>query len=143
MSNARPPWFRRPWALELTGLGLVAIFGTVVAITSGCRGAGEAGGDGATSGGVRPMVIVKPTADIAFDRTFSWRAVDGASSYSVAVFRGDGERSFEVRDVKGAGVTLGPTVKLAPGPYLWQVVAIRDGKTIAESPRTPFAIADP
>jgi hypothetical protein len=143
MSNARPPWCRRPWALELTGLGLVAVLGIFMAISWGCRGTGDAGGDGAAAGGVRPMVIVKPTAAGAFDRTFSWRPVDGASSYSVAVFRSDGERSFEVRDVKGAGVTLGPTVKLAPGPYLWQVVAIRDGKTIAESPRTPFAIPDP
>jgi hypothetical protein len=142
MPNARPPWFRRPWALEVAGLALVAVLG-ILTITWGCRQTGEAGGEAATAGGVRPIEIVKPTAASPFDRTFSWRAVDGASSYSVAVFRGDGERSFEVRDVKGAGVTLSPTVKLAPGPYLWQVVAMRDGKTIAESPRTPFAIPDP
>jgi hypothetical protein len=143
MPNARPPWFRRPWALEVAGLALVAVLGIVLAITWGFRRTGEAGGDVATAGSVRPIEIVKPTADSPFDRTFSWRPVDGAASYSVAVFRGDGERSFEVRDVKGAGVALSPTVKLAPGPYFWQVIAVRNGETIAESPRTPFAIPDP
>ena len=84
------------------------------------------------------ITIVKPTATSPFDRTFDWNEVRGATSYRVAIFTSDGQRSFEVRDLTGTSVALSPAVKLAPGRYSWQVTALRDGQAIAESPLTAF-----
>jgi 3-dehydroquinate dehydratase len=84
--------------------------------------------------------VVKPTGTAAFDRTFSWRAVEGATSYRVVVFNSNNERTFEVHDVRGTSVAIAKSVVLIPGPYSWQVVAVRDGATMLESPVTTFEI---
>jgi hypothetical protein len=84
--------------------------------------------------------VVKPTPTAPFDRTFSWRPVDGATAYHVVVFNGAGERTFEVRDLKTAGVAVAKDVWLAPGPYSWQVRAFKDGQQLLESAVTPFEI---
>jgi hypothetical protein len=84
--------------------------------------------------------VVKPTASTPFDRTFSWRPVDGASTYHVVVYNGAGDRTFEVRDLKTAGVAVAKDVWLAPGPYSWQVRAFKDGQQLLESPLTKFEI---
>lgn len=84
--------------------------------------------------------VVKPTPTAPFDRTFSWRPVDGATAYHVVVFNGAGERSFEVRDLTTAGVAVAKDVFLAPGPYSWQVRALKDGQQLLESAVTPFEI---
>ena len=84
--------------------------------------------------------VVKPTATVPFDRTFAWRPVDGASAYHLVVFNGAGERAFEVRDLKTAGVSVAASVFLAPGPYSWQVRAFKDGQQILESAVTKFEI---
>ena len=75
-----------------------------------------------------------------FDRTFSWRPVDGATTYHLVVFNGAGERAFEVRDLKTAGVSVAASVFLAPGPYSWQVRAFKDGQQLLESAVTKFEI---
>jgi hypothetical protein len=84
--------------------------------------------------------VVKPTATAPFDRTFSWRPVDGATTYHLVVFNAAGERAFEVRDLKTAGVSVAASVFLAPGPYSWQVRAFRDGQQLLESAVTKFEI---
>ena len=84
--------------------------------------------------------VVKPTATAPFDRTFSWRPVDGATAYHVVVFDGAGDRAFEVRDLKTAAVAVAKSVFLAPGPYSWQVRAFKDGQQLLESAVTPFEI---
>jgi hypothetical protein len=84
--------------------------------------------------------VVKPTAAAPFDRTFSWRPVPGATAYHVVVFDGAGQRAFEVRDLKTAGVAVAKDVWLAPGPYSWQVRALKDGQQLLESVVTTFEI---
>ena len=86
------------------------------------------------------VTITRPSADAPFDRTFTWRAIPAATEYQVVVFSPEGNRAFEVRDLKTAGVKLSDTVVLPPGKYSVQVTAVRDGQTLAESPRVQFDI---
>ncbi len=103
---------------------------------------GACAGDGtdkqAAGGAPPPIVVVKPTPEAPFDRTFSWRPVDGATSYRVVVFNSLGERSFEMRDVRTTAIAIAESVGLPPGRYSWQVVAFREGNQISESVVTPF-----
>jgi hypothetical protein len=85
-----------------------------------------------------PVEVVKPTAETPFDRVFSWRPVGGATSYRVIVFNSAGERSFEVRDVRGTSVAVAQSVNLLPGRYSWQVQAFRNDQQMSESAVTPF-----
>ena len=86
------------------------------------------------------VIITRPSADAPFDRTFTWKPVTGATQYHIVVYSPEGNRTFEVRDLTTAGVKLGEGVQLAPGKYSVQVTALRDGQTLAESPRTQFEI---
>jgi hypothetical protein len=84
--------------------------------------------------------IVKPLSDAAFDRTFAWRPFEKAAGYRVVVFNDAGERSFELRDLRGTSVALAASVVLPPGRYFWQVIALANGVELAQSARTPFTI---
>ena len=53
-----------------------------------------------------PVELVKPTAQTPYDRTFVWKPVRGATSYRVLVFNSEGQRTFEVRDVKSTSVAV-------------------------------------
>ena len=130
------PWFRRPWALEIVSAGALLLVLLVVGVTTLFNP--DDPDDVKQAGGPLEITVVKPTATVPFDRTFDWQPIEGATTYSVLVFTSDGGRSFEVRDLKTTSVALSPTVKLAPGRYLWQVIAMRDGQILAESPMTPF-----
>ena len=89
------------------------------------------------------VTITSPAAGVAFNRTFTWQPVPGATRYNVAVFASDGARSFEVRDLTTAGVKLSDGVTLAPGRYFVQVTARHDANVIAQSDRTDFEIGLP
>jgi predicted small lipoprotein YifL len=82
------------------------------------------------------VAITKPSAEAPFDRTFTWKPVNGATQYHIVVFT----RAFEVRDLTTAGVKLSDSVQLPPGTYSVQVTALRDGQTVAQSTRTAFDI---
>jgi hypothetical protein len=86
------------------------------------------------------VTITRPSAKAPFDRTFTWTAVPAATEYHVVVYSPTGDRAFEVRDLKTAGVKLAESLQFPPGKYSVQVTALRDGQTVAESPRTPFDI---
>jgi hypothetical protein len=86
------------------------------------------------------VTITRPAADAPFDRTFTWKPVANATTYHLVVFTPDGARAFEVRDLVTPGVKLSEKVGLAPGRYAVQVTALRDGQTLAESPRAEFEI---
>jgi hypothetical protein len=98
-----------------------------------------AGGQGADEKRA-PVELVKPTAEAPYDRTFSWKAVPGATSYRVVVFDSEGKRSFEVRDVKGTSVAVAASVGLPPARYSWQVLAFKAEQQISASPMTGFEI---
>lgn len=114
---------------------------TIVAV--GLLLAAACGRDGRDSGAPQPIEVVKPTLETPFDRMFAWRPIDGATSYRVVVFNPEGQRSFEVRDVKGTSVALAPSVVLAPGRYSWQVLAFRDATELSQSAVTPFDLEAP
>ena len=86
------------------------------------------------------VTITRPSAEAPFDRMFTWRPVDGATQYHVVVYSPEGNRAFEVRDLTTAGVKLADNLQFPPGTYSVQVTALRDGQTVAESPRTTFEI---
>ena len=86
------------------------------------------------------IAVVKPTDSAPFDRAFTWRPVEGATAYHVVVFNAAGERTFEVRDLTTAGVTVAKDVFLAPGRYSWLVRALKDGQPLLESAVTKFEI---
>lgn len=98
-------------------------------------------GGGPTADGKPAAVeVVKPTAEVPYDRTFAWKPVPGATAYRVVVFDGAGKRSFEVRDVKGTSVAVAANVGLPAAPYSWQVLAFKADQQISESVITPFEI---
>jgi hypothetical protein len=103
-------------------------------LVAACSGSGQSDGKPA------PVQLVKPTAEAAYDRTFAWKAVPGATSYRVVVFDSDGKRSFEVRDVKGTSVAVAASVGLPAAHYSWQVLAFKADQQISESPVTGFDI---
>jgi hypothetical protein len=112
-----------------------------VAACAGSGGIGCAfGGSNSSASGPQPIEVVKPTATLPFDRTFTWRPVDGATNYRVVVYNAAGERSFEVHDVRGTSVAVAKTVALIPGEYSWQVIAVKDGADLTQSTRTTFTI---
>lgn len=86
------------------------------------------------------VTITRPSAEAPFDRMFTWKPVNGATQYQVVVYTFDGNRAFEVRDLTTAGVKLSDNLQFPPGKYTVQVTALRDGQTVAESPRTEFEI---
>ena len=99
------------------------------------------GRDAASGSGTPPPVeIVKPTAAAAFDRTFAWKPVQGATSYRVVVYNSAGERSFELRDVRGTSIAIAASVALPAAPYSWQVQAFKADEQISESAKTTFEI---
>lgn len=86
------------------------------------------------------VTITRPSAEAPFDRMFTWRAVDAATEYHLVVYSPEGNRAFEVRDLKTAGVKLADNLQFPPGTYSVQVTALRNGQMIAESPRMAFEI---
>ena len=111
----------------------LVVFLALTVVSTACSGDGQ-------GGGVKPVELVKPTPTVPFDRTFTWRPLDTATTYRVVVFNSAGERSFEVRDVKGTSVALSQSLALPPGEYAWQVVAFRNDQQLSESARTSFSI---
>jgi hypothetical protein len=103
-------------------------------LITACSGGGTPGGKPA------PVQLVKPTDTAPYDRTFSWKPVEGATSYRVVVFNSAGERSFEVRDVKGTSVAVAASVGLPSARYSWQVLAFKADQQISESAVTSFDI---
>lgn len=97
-------------------------------------------GGGSATGKPAPVELVKPTGAAPYDRTFAWKAVPGATSYRVVVFDSAGERSFEVRDVKGTSVAVAASVALPAAHYSWQVLAFKADQQISESAVTGFEI---
>jgi hypothetical protein len=127
---------------ELRALSAVlwVVVGALACTGAGGMGCAVGGGSGADTPTPQPIAVVKPTTAAPFDRTFSWRAVDDATNYRVIVFNAEGERSFEVRDIRGTAVALAESVNLAPGQYSWQVIALKDGVELTQSARTDFTI---
>jgi hypothetical protein len=120
------------WIVTAVAVGVVA-----------CGGTGSVGCAFGSSSGPsepQPIEVVKPTPTVPFDRTFTWRPVDGATNYRVIVYNAAGDRSFEVHDVRGTAVAVAKTVDLAPGEYSWQVIALKDGVDLTQSARTNFTI---
>jgi hypothetical protein len=97
-------------------------------------------GGGGDDGRPAPVELVKPTEKVPYDRTFAWKAVPGASSYRVVVFNSVGERSLEVRDIKGTSVAVAASVRLPAARYSWQVLAFKADQQISESAVTTFDI---
>ena len=104
-------------------------------LVGACSGGGQS-----ADGKPAPVELVKPTAEAAYDRTFAWKAVPGATNYRVIVFDSAGKRSFEVRDVKGTSVAVAASVGLPAAHYSWQVLAFKADQQISESPITGFDI---
>ena len=107
---------------------------SVSLLVAACSGGQNADGKPA------PVELVKPTAAAAYDRTFAWKAVPGATSYRVVVFGPDDKRQFEVRDVKATSVAVAASVGLPPAHYSWQVLAFKADQQISESAVTGFDI---
>jgi hypothetical protein len=128
--------FRRSWVCTGLRLRLAAALTVTALAVAGCSSGDSAG----SASGPRPVTVVKPTAETPFDRTFDWNPIDGATDYRVVVFTDDGERSFEVHDLRTTSVALAKTVTLPAGSYFWQVTALRDGQAVGESARIPFTI---
>jgi uncharacterized protein (DUF2141 family) len=109
---------------------LAVVAAALAIVAAGCAATDDA----------NTITITQPSAEAPFDRTFAWRPVPNVTSYSVVVFTAEGNRTFEVRDLTTAGVKLSEKVQLPPGKYSVQVTALRDGKTVTESPRQEFEI---
>jgi len=138
-TTTRVRWFRRPWALEAASAAAVAFVLIGYALFSAMRAPVDERSD-PPPGAVAAIAVVKPTGATAFDRTFAWQRIDTATTYRVVVFTAAGDRVFELRDLKAPSVKVDESVKLAPGRYLWQVIGLRDGVQVAESPMTEFAV---
>lgn len=130
--SAAPLW-RRPWLLAIVGAAVA-----VAVITVGLRMVNRT--DARQGSGIAPITLTRPINGAPFDGVFTWRPATGASSYQLSIFASDGTPSFEVRDLKTAGVKLSESMKLAPGSYLVQVIGFANGTAVAESARTPFDV---
>ena len=119
---------------HLQRTGKAAALGLMWFLWAGLVGCSNHGAEAPT------VTITSPTAGTAFNRTFTWQPVSGATRYDVAVFASDGTRSFEVRDLTTPGVKLSDGVQLAPGRYSVQVTARRDRDVLAQSSRADFEI---
>ena len=73
-----------------------------------------------------------------FERVFTWKPVNGATSYNLVVYTSEGARAFEVRDLTTAGVKVSEGIPMIPGRYFVEVTALRDGAEIAKSEMAPF-----
>ena len=71
-----------------------------------------------------------------------WTAVAGADSYAINV---EDEIEIPVFDQEGITTTSVPwpkDVRPLPGTYFWRIVAIKDGRVIADSGRAAFVVKD-
>jgi hypothetical protein len=132
---------RREKRRLVLNLSSVRVHAVRVLITALALAVAACGGSGDPANGKPAAVeLVKPTGEAPYDRTFVWKAVPGATSYRVVVFNSAGERSFEVRDVKGTSVAVAASVGLPAAHYSWQVLAFKAEQQISESAVTGFDI---
>lgn len=71
-----------------------------------------------------------------------WSAVDGADSYAISV---ENEIEIAVFDQTGITTTTTPWpagLRIEPGTYFWRIVALKDGRMVADSGRAAFVVQD-
>ena len=77
--------------------------------------------------------------------TLRWRALDGATSYSVSVYNSDFEKVASSPPLTGTEWTV-PQPLRRGGVYSWQIVATKDGKEILSpappAPEAKFKVLD-
>ena len=71
-----------------------------------------------------------------------WTAVDGADSYDISVSTEIDSRVFEHRGARGTSIPWPKEITLTPGTYFWRIVAVKDGRSVADSGRSAFVVTD-
>ncbi len=71
---------------------------------------------------------------------FEWTPVEGVESYTIVVTTEIDIVVFRQAGVRGAAIDWARDVTLDAGTYVWRVVGIKDGRTIADSGRAAFVV---
>jgi hypothetical protein len=130
---------RHEWALKLSTLALVAV---AVACTAP-PGRGEAPQPTAQpgGGGVTLDHLVPARDSVGGIPTrFEWTAVEGADEYAIGVWSEVDVLVWRQGDLHEPSVAWPAEIQLEPGTYFWAVVALRQGRSLADSGRSAFVV---
>src|SRR5918993_2399868 len=121
-----------------------AILCVSMAVACGASPTGEAGASAAAASQSKPQDInhLEPRRDSVGPRParFAWTAVPNAGTYSLNIWT---EVDTKVVEQHGLTTTTAPWpegLEVPLGTYFWAVVAVRDGRPIAESGLSAFVI---
>lgn len=71
---------------------------------------------------------------------FEWTAAQGAEQYAIGVWDDVDRLIWRADRIQGTSVDLPKDVELVFGTYFWSVIALNDGRPVAESGRSAFVV---
>jgi hypothetical protein len=71
---------------------------------------------------------------------FEWTAADGADRYAIGIWDDVDRLMWRNDRVQGTSIAFPADVELGFGTYFWSVMALSDGRPVAESGRSAFVV---
>ena len=71
---------------------------------------------------------------------FEWTAAEDADRYAIGVWDDVDRLMWRKDNVPGTSVTMPAEVELGFGTYFWSVIALKDGRPVAETGRSAFVV---
>jgi hypothetical protein len=127
--------------LLLSAVPLLVIL--ALACTAPLGGAESAAGAGQSSAGKAPTIDhISPVRDSVggVPARFEWTPVAGADSYSIGVWSEVDRLMWRQHNLETPSAQWPAGIEAEFGTYYWSVVAVKDGRPIADSGRSAFVV---
>jgi hypothetical protein len=117
---------------------------TAVACGAAPRGDADATASAAVQASPPTVDHLEPRRDSVGPRParFAWTTIEGADSYTLHLWNEVDMKLLEQRGVTATTVAWPEELDLPFGTYFWAVIAMREGRPIAESGLSAFVITE-
>jgi hypothetical protein len=76
----------------------------------------------------------------AAPKKFAWTPAGGEVRYEMGVWNEVDTMLWQTRDLRETSIATPAELVFEPGTYWWGVIAVRDGRVVAESGRSAFVV---
>jgi len=125
------------WRLALcAGVAIIVLAG------AGDAALGAAPSIAAANGQIQTINHLSPRPDSRGPqpKRLEWTAVDGADSYTVGIWNEVDVRMWKAGNLKSNVIDWPQGLDLDAGTYFWSIIAVRDGRPIADSGLAAFIV---
>jgi hypothetical protein len=122
---------------------LPVLLGLALGCTAPVGGAAPPEAAGQSASRTAPTIDhISPARDSigAIPKRFEWTAVEGADSYTIGVWSEVDRPMWRQHNLRTTSAEWPADVEAEFGTYFWSVIALKDGRPIADSGRAAFIV---